>query len=70
MNRLPAPLSKFLAGFVGTSLTFLLLPKTAKLFIRRFVLGLIGEVIFVIITALLTEKLAELVGHDRYGRER
>ena len=65
MNRLPDTLSKFVAGFVGTSCAFLLLPRTAKLFVRRFVLGLIGEVIFVIITALLTEKMARFLGHHR-----
>ncbi len=64
MNNLPAPVTKFVAGFVGTAFAFLFLPKTLKLFIRRFVLGLIGEVIFVIITALLTEKMAELLGRE------
>lgn len=45
-------------GFLGVLAVFKLLPRTIKYVIRRFVFGLISEIVFVVIAALLTEKIA------------
>ena len=55
-------LASLLFGFFGVTAAFLLLPKTVKYVIRRFVTGIIGEIVAVVITGLLTEKLVDLVG--------
>jgi len=55
---------KLFLGFFGTLLAFFLLPKTIKFFIRKFLLGIIGEVVTVVILGLLTEKAAEKLGRD------
>lgn len=55
-------------GFFGVTAAFLLLPKTIKYVIRRFLLGIISEIVAVVITGLLTEKLIDLMGerHERH----
>ena len=50
-----------LLGFFGVTALFLLLPKTLKYVIRRFVLGTIAEIVAVVLAGLLTEKLVDLV---------
>lgn len=51
-----------LLGFFGVTAAFLLLPRTVKYFIRRFLFGIISEIVAVVITGLLTEKLVDFVG--------
>lgn len=52
-------LTNGLLGFFGVVAAFLLLPKTLKFFVRRFVLRLLGEVILFITFGLLTEKVID-----------
>lgn len=54
-------LLSILLGFFGVTAAFLLLPKTVKFVIRRFLLGIISEIVAVIVTGLLTEKLVDLI---------
>ncbi len=63
-SGLRGSLTKWLVGFFGSVLAFLLLPKTIKFFIRRFVLGVIGEVVAVVIAGLLTEKAIDKVSNS------
>lgn len=57
--------AKLLFGFFGVTAVFLLLPRTVKYLIKRFIWGVAGEVVAVMIAGLLTEKAAERVGrHD------
>lgn len=58
------PIVKWLVGFFGAVFGFLLLPKTVKYFIRRFLLGIAGEIVAIIITGLLTEKAVDMIGKD------
>lgn len=58
------PLAKYVIAFFGTLFGFLLLPRTIKYVIRRFLFGTIGEIIAVVITALLTEKAVDAISHD------
>ncbi len=51
-------LIKAVLGFLGVIAFWKLLPRAVSFFVRRWVLGLVAEVIFVVIAALLTEKLA------------
>lgn len=53
-----------LLGFFGVTAAFLLLPKTVKFVIRRFLLGIISEIVAVVLTGLLTEKLVDLIGEQ------
>lgn len=53
-----------LLGFFGVTAAFLFLPKTIKYVVRRFVLGTVAEIVAVIITGLLTEKLVDLISHE------
>ncbi|MEX0599583.1 MAG: hypothetical protein WD021_08510 [Rhodothermales bacterium] len=58
-----------LLGFLGVTAAFLLLPKTIKYVIRRFVLGIASEIVAVVITGLLTEKLVHFISeHDATER--
>lgn len=57
-------LASVVLGFLGVSALIMLLPKTLKFMVRRFVLGLIGEIVAVVITGLLTEKVVSWIGHD------
>ena len=59
---MPDSVTKFIIGFVGTTLAFLILPKTIKVVVRRFLLGIVGEVIAVIVAGLLTEKAVDALG--------
>ena len=52
-------LIKSAVGFFGVVATFKLLPKLLSFVTRRFIFGLISEVIFVVLAGLLTEKVAE-----------
>lgn len=54
-----------LLGFFGVTAAFLFLPKTIKYVVRRFVLGTVAEIVAVIITGLLTEKLVDLISHQK-----
>ena len=59
------PIVKWLLGFFGAIFGFLLLPKTLKFLVRKFVFGLIGEVVAIVLTGLLTEKAVEYLNqHD------
>ncbi len=50
-----------LLGFFGVTAAFLLLPKTVKYVIRRFFLSIVSEIVAVVITGLLTEKLIDFI---------
>ena len=52
----------WLLGFFGVTALFLLLPKTIKFLVRRFLLGLVSEIVAVVITGLLAEKAVEKLG--------
>lgn len=58
-------LISMLLGFFGVTAAFLLLPKTIKYVIRRFFLSILSEVVAVVITGLLTEKLVDAISHDQ-----
>lgn len=53
-----------LLGFFGVTAAFLLLPKTIKYVIRRFFLSILSEIVAVVITGLLTEKLVDYIAED------
>ena len=53
------PLATYLLGFFGVLFAFTLLPRTLKFLVRKFFFGFLGEVVTVVITALLTEKAVE-----------
>ena len=58
-------LVKGLLGFFGVIAAAKLLPKLLGYTMRRFVFGLLSEIIIVVLTALLTEKVAKkLTGRD------
>ena len=57
-------LLSILLGFFGVTAAFLLLPKTVKFVIRRFLLGIISEIVAVVVTGLLTEKVVDLISED------
>lgn len=56
--------TNILIGFFGVVGAFLLLPRTLKFMGRRFVLGIAGEVLTVVLTGLVTEKLVEFLGRS------
>ena len=58
-------LVSLLLGFFGVTAAFLLLPKTIKYVIRRFFLSILSEIVAVVITGLLTEKLVDAISHDQ-----
>ena len=58
------PLVKWLLGFFGAILGFLLLPRAFKLFVRRFVLGTISEIVTIVIAGLLTGKAVDYISED------
>ncbi len=58
------PIVKWLLGFFGAVFGFLLLPKAIKLFVRRFLFGILGEVIFIVVAGLLTEKAVDAIGEE------
>lgn len=60
----PNGLVSLLFGFFGVTAAFLLLPKTIKFVIRRFVLGIFSEIVAVIVTGLLAEKLVDVIGRE------
>lgn len=64
---LPQSLLSMILGFVGVTALILLLPRTVKYVIRRFVFGIVGEIVAVVITGLLTEKLVDVIAHDHAG---
>lgn len=53
--------SKWLFGFFGAMAAFLLLPRTLKYLIKRFIWGVLAEVVAVVVAGLLAEKAAERV---------
>jgi hypothetical protein len=58
-------LVKSLLGFFGVIAAAKLLPKLLGYTVRRFVFGLLSEVIWVVLASLLTEKIArKLTGRD------
>ena len=56
-------------GFLGVTAMFYLLPRTIKFFLRKLVFGVVSEVVAVVVTGLLTEKLVDFVGQDRQSTE-
>ena len=58
------PLVKWFLGFFGALFGFLLLPRAFKLFVRRFVLGTISEIVTIIIAGLLTGKAVDYISED------
>ena len=64
-SDLGGSLVKYLLGFFGFIAAILLLPRTIKFVIRRFLLGVIGEVVAVVVAGLLTEKAIEQLSQDR-----
>lgn len=66
-RSLPAAARQFIVGFIATALSILFLPKTLKIVVKRFVLGLVGEIIAVATLGLLTEKAVDLLSR---GEER
>ena len=62
--ELEKSLLSMVLGFVGVTAIILLLPKTLKFMIRRFVFGLVGEIVLVVLSGLLTEKAVSWLGHD------
>ena len=67
MNREPLRDSVILGalGFFGTLLGFLIVPKLFKFTARRLVTGFIGEVVMIVLTGLLTEKVVDLIDRDQ-----
>ncbi|MFW5955380.1 MAG: hypothetical protein ACOCSK_01420 [Rhodothermales bacterium] len=63
-NQTRQSLTNLLVGFFGVLAAFLLLPKTLKFAVRRFLIGIVKEVLLVLVTGLLTEKLVGVIGHD------
>ena len=64
-DPLQESLVKGLLGFFGVIAAFKFLPKVLSFTVRRFVFGLLSEVIMVVLAALLTEKVAKkLTGRD------
>jgi len=61
----PNGLISLLLGFFGVTAAFLLLPKTIKFVVRKFVLGIFSEIVAVIVTGLLTEKLVDVIGREQ-----
>jgi hypothetical protein len=58
-------LVKGLLGFLGVIAAFKFLPRVLSFTVRRFVFGLLAEVIMVVLAGLLTEKIAKkLTGRD------
>lgn len=57
-------LFSLLLGFFGVTAAFLLLPKTVKYVIRRFFLSIVSEIVAVVITGLLTEKLVNFISEQ------
>jgi hypothetical protein len=65
LNEAPANgIIAVLLGFFGVTAVFLLLPKTIKFFLQKFVLGVFFEIIAVVVTGLLSEKLVDMIGRD------
>lgn len=54
--------AKWLFGFFGAMAAFLLLPRTVKYLIKRFVWGVLAEVVAVVAFGLLAERAAERAG--------
>ena len=58
-------LVKGLLSFLGVIAAFKFLPRMLSFTLRRFVFGLLAEVIMVVLAGLLTEKIAKkLTGRD------
>lgn len=57
-------LINLLLGFFGVVGAFLLLPRTIKFAVRRFITGMAKEIVLVILTGLLTEKLVSMLERD------
>lgn len=54
----------WLLGFFGALFGFLLLPRALKFVARRFVLGVAGEIVAIVITGLLTEKAVDALSDN------
>lgn len=57
-------LLRYVVGFFSVGAIILLLPKTLKFMIRKFLFGLIAEVITVVLAGLLTEKLVDQISRE------
>lgn len=56
--------TQYIVGFVGVIAAFFFLPRTLKYLVRRFVFGVISEVVLVVLAGLLTEKAVEKLTQD------
>lgn len=63
--ELQQSLVSLVLGFLGVTALILLLPRTLKYMLRRFVTGIVGEVVAVVLTGLLTEKVVDWIGRDQ-----
>lgn len=64
-SRLQRSLLTWVLGFFGVVALFKLLPKTTSYVLRRFVFGFISQAVFVVIAALLTERIAGMLTGQR-----
>ena len=62
---LQSSLTTWLIGFFGAILGFMILPKTLKFLIRRFIFSIFSEVLAVVVAGLLAEKAVEKLS-DRH----
>lgn len=57
-------ITNLLIGFFGVLGAFLLLPRTVKFMVRRFFMSIISEVLLVVLSGLLTEKLVSYLSEN------
>lgn len=58
------PFATYLLGFLGVIFVFKVLPRALRFMGKRFFVGILGEIVAVVITGLLTEKAVEAL-NDR-----
>ncbi|ARA91835.1 MAG: hypothetical protein D6685_12155 [Bacteroidetes bacterium] len=61
LDQIRSGLARWLLGFFGTVLGFLVLPKLFRFTARRFLFGFIAEVVTIMLAGLLTEKAVEML---------
>ena len=67
-RSLPSAARQFIVGFIATALGILFLPKTLKVVVKRFVLGLLSEIVAVATLGLLTEKAVDWLSRSDQPR--
>ncbi len=55
--------TNLLLGFFGVLGAALILPRLAKFGVRRFFMGIISEVLLILLSGLLTEKLVRMISN-------